>query len=60
MDYETAQDWLDRYVDAWMSYDPDDVSGLFSEDVASRHPPMTSRSSVGTPSSHPGSERLHR
>jgi ketosteroid isomerase-like protein len=39
MDRETAQDWLDRYVDAWMSYDPDDVSGLFSEDVAYRYHP---------------------
>jgi hypothetical protein len=39
MDYETAQDWLDRYVDAWMFYDPDDVSGLFSEDVAYRYHP---------------------
>jgi hypothetical protein len=38
MDYETAQDWLDPDVDAWMSYDPDDVSGLFSEDVAYRYP----------------------
>ena len=39
MDQETAQDWLDRYVDAWMSYDPDDVSKLFSEDVAYRYHP---------------------
>jgi ketosteroid isomerase-like protein len=39
MDQETAQDWLDRYVAAWMSYDPDDISGLFSEDVAYRYHP---------------------
>ena len=39
MDQKTAQDWLDRYVDAWMSYDPDDVSGLFSADVAYRYHP---------------------
>lgn len=39
MDRETAQDWLDRYVAAWMSYDPDDISGLFSEDVAYRYHP---------------------
>ena len=47
---EAAQDWLDRYVDAWMSYDPDDVSGLFSEDVAYRwHPygePIVGRDAV--------------
>jgi ketosteroid isomerase-like protein len=39
MDQATAQDWLDRYVAAWMSYDPDDVSELFSEDVAYRYHP---------------------
>jgi ketosteroid isomerase-like protein len=39
MDQETAQDWLARYVAAWMSYDPDDISGLFSEDVAYRYYP---------------------
>jgi hypothetical protein len=39
MDRDTAQDWLDRYVDAWKSYDPDDISGLFSEDVAYRYHP---------------------
>jgi len=39
MDHETAQDWLDRYVEAWRSYDPDDISRLFSEDVAYRYHP---------------------
>jgi ketosteroid isomerase-like protein len=39
MDQETAQRWLDRYVDAWMSYDPDAISGLFSEDVEYRYHP---------------------
>jgi hypothetical protein len=39
MNVEAAQDWLDRYVIAWMSYDPDDVSGLFSEDVRYRYHP---------------------
>jgi hypothetical protein len=50
MDLKTAQDWLDRYVEAWRSYDPEDVSGLFSEDVAYRyHPydePIVGRDSV--------------
>ena len=50
MDRKSAQDWLDRYVAAWLSYDPDDVSGLFSEDVAYRyHPydePIVGRDSV--------------
>lgn len=39
MDRDIAQDWLNRYVDAWMSYDPDDIAGLFSEDVAYRYHP---------------------
>ena len=36
---EAAQDWLDRYVDAWLSYDPADIAGLFSEDVTYRYHP---------------------
>lgn len=39
MDHETAQDWLERYVAAWISYDPDDITGLFSQDVAYRYHP---------------------
>jgi ketosteroid isomerase-like protein len=39
MDHESAQDWLDRYVDAWRSYDRDDVAALFSPDVVYRYHP---------------------
>lgn len=39
MDHVGAQDWLDRYVAAWMSYDPDDIGSLFSQDVAYRYHP---------------------
>ena len=39
MDCKSAQNWLDRCVAAWRSYDPDDVSGLFSEDIAYRYHP---------------------
>jgi SnoaL-like domain len=39
MDHATAVDWLDRYVRAWISYDPRDIAGLFSEDVAYRYHP---------------------
>jgi ketosteroid isomerase-like protein len=39
MDREQAQAWLDRYVAAWLSYDRDDVAGLFSDDVAYRYHP---------------------
>lgn len=50
MDQRSAQEWLDRYVDAWLSYDREEISGLFSEDVAYRyHPydePIVGRDSV--------------
>lgn len=36
MDHDTAQNWLDRYVAAWKSYDPDEIADLFSEDVCYR------------------------
>lgn len=39
MDRQRAQAWLDRYVDAWMSYDRDDISALFSENIAYRYHP---------------------
>ncbi len=39
MDQNSAKEWLDRYVDAWISYDRADISGLFSQDVAYRYHP---------------------
>ena len=39
MDHESAQDWLDRYVAAWLTYEPDLIGDLFSEDVAYRYHP---------------------
>ncbi|HWM75308.1 MAG TPA: nuclear transport factor 2 family protein [Nocardioides sp.] len=39
MDHAAAQDWLDRYVAAWESYDPDAIAGLFSEDIVYRYHP---------------------
>ncbi|WP_410791143.1 nuclear transport factor 2 family protein [Kribbella sp. C-35] len=50
MDKQTAQDWLDQYVEAWMSYDPESIAGLFSDNIAYRyHPydePITGRDAV--------------
>lgn len=66
MDRETAQQWLDRYVSAWMSYDPDAIAELFSEDAAYRyHPsdePVVGRDRVveswlGDPAAEDGSTR---
>ena len=39
MDRATAQEWLDRYVAAWLSYDRDEIAALFSEDVSYRYHP---------------------
>jgi hypothetical protein len=39
MDQVAAQDWLDRYVAAWLSYEPRAIGALFSEDVAYRYHP---------------------
>jgi SnoaL-like domain len=33
MDVEATQRWLDRYVEAWRSYDPDAIRALFTEDA---------------------------
>lgn len=39
MEHETVQRWLDRYVEAWRSYDPQDIGALFSENVTYRYHP---------------------
>ena len=39
MDRAAAQDWLDRYVNAWVTYQADLIGDLFSEDVAYRYHP---------------------
>ncbi|MGI8522711.1 MAG: YybH family protein [Nocardioides sp.] len=50
MDHQSAQQWLDRYVGAWRSYDPAAIGALFSDDVTYRyHPwddPVTGRDDV--------------
>jgi hypothetical protein len=42
MDHAAVQDWLDRYVGAWLTYDPDQIGDLFSDDVAYRYHPYDS------------------
>jgi ketosteroid isomerase-like protein len=39
MDHEAAQDWLERYVAAWKSYEPDAIGDLFGTDVTYRYHP---------------------
>src|SRR6188474_1650141 len=40
MDRSAAQAWLDAYVEAWKSYDRDQVEALFAEDVTYRYHPF--------------------
>jgi ketosteroid isomerase-like protein len=39
MDKELFQGWLDRYIDAWRSYDPAAIGDLFTEDAEMRYHP---------------------
>ena len=39
MDHVSAQNWLDRYIEAWLSYDRDEIASLFSDDIAYRYHP---------------------
>ena len=39
MDRPVLQAWLDRYVQAWKSYDPDAIGALFGEDATYRYHP---------------------
>lgn len=39
MTHATVQGWLDRYVDAWRTYDLAAVEGLFAEDAEYRYHP---------------------
>lgn len=39
MDHSSVQGWLDRYVEAWLTYDPELVGDLFSSDVHYRYHP---------------------
>jgi len=41
VDHAAFQDWLNRYVAAWRSYDADDIAALFSEDVVYSYRPFS-------------------
>jgi hypothetical protein len=39
VDTAQVQRWLDAYTHAWMTYDPDEISALFTDDAEYRwHP----------------------
>lgn len=39
MDRQGVQDWLDRYVDAWKSFDPEAIGALFADGATYRYHP---------------------
>ena len=39
MTHDDAARWLDAYIEAWRSYDPDAIGNLFSEDAEYRYRP---------------------
>lgn len=39
MDKRQVDRWLERYVEAWSSYDPERIGELFSDDVECRYHP---------------------
>jgi hypothetical protein len=41
MNHAEAQQWLDRYVDAWRSNDPEMIGALFTVDVTYRYYPYS-------------------
>ncbi len=40
MDRAQAQQWLDAYVHAWKTYDPQDIGALFAEDAVYHYDPF--------------------
>ena len=37
MDEAAVRNWLERYVEAWRSYDPSDIGDLFAVDAVYRY-----------------------
>jgi hypothetical protein len=40
VDERTVAEWLDGYVRAWGSYDPDEIGALFSQDAVYAYNPF--------------------
>lgn len=41
MNHAEAQNWLDRYIEAWRANDPALIGALFSDDVSYRYYPFS-------------------
>jgi ketosteroid isomerase-like protein len=39
VNHAELQGWLDRYLEAWRTYDPEQIGALFSEDAVCRYHP---------------------
>jgi ketosteroid isomerase-like protein len=50
MDKADVDGWLQAYIAAWKSYDPDEIGALFSEDIEYRYhpydPPVRGREAI--------------
>lgn len=50
IDHQHVQKWLDDYVAAWKSYDPQAIGALFSEDATYQYspydPPLDGRAAI--------------
>ncbi len=59
-----VQAWLDRYVDAWASYDPAGIGDLFSADVSYRYhagdDPVVGRAAIVADWLYPGGDPAGR
>ncbi len=45
--HEGVQGWLDRYVDAWRTYDPQAIGDLFAENATYRYHPYDPEAVTG-------------
>ena len=39
MEKSTVKEWLNRYIEAWRSYDPQEIGDLFTEDATYKYQP---------------------
>jgi SnoaL-like domain len=64
MSHDDVQAWLDRYVQAWQSYDGDQIAALFSEGAEYRyHPwddPVRGRDAIVDSWLNPGGDATQR
>jgi uncharacterized protein (TIGR02246 family) len=64
MTHDDVQAWLDRYIEAWQSYDREQIAALFTEDAEYRyHPwdePLRGRDAIVEDWLNPGGDPTQR